>query len=787
MPLLSSSIGAIKPHYDVVVVGSGYGGGIAASRLARAKKRVCVLERGKELLAGDFPDTYAKFSQETQISLPAEALGPEHYGPRTGLYDVRLDEKMNVVVGCGLGGTSLINAGITVRPDARLFDDPRWPVALRNDPALLEEGFRRAEEMLRPEVYPDHLPKPAKLIAIEAAGRAIGEKVSRVPLSIAFESGLSPVGLKEAACRLCGDCVSGCNHSSKRTVATTYLPDAKNHGAEIFTEVSVRRVERRNTHWVVHYELFGAGREAFDSPELFVIADMVILAAGVLGTPEILLRSRAAGLSMSSQVGAHMSANRNVLGVGFNADVTINGIGFGNLPPEGRPPVGPLITAGVDLRDRSPLDEGVVVEEGAVPGPFAHGFVRAMLLAAAAFGSRNHESLTDIVEEMERNLESICEGPYRGATNNTLVLLGIGHDDSPGRLYLDNDRIRVAWPEGREERVAEMNKILERIVRPLGATFVQNPLWSDLTRHSIVTVQPLGGCVMADDASSGAVNHLGQLFAESSGSKVHETLVVLDGSIVPRSTGINPLLTISALAERACMGLAKKLGVEIDYAFTAPSALHFTPRTPGIRFTEVMRGHVSKSIKDDCAKGEEAGKNEESPLTLHLTVIAEDLEHLLADPLHRARVVGTAAAPALSPEPMQVTDGTLSILAIDPADPKAKRLVYGMRLTTRDGAALHLEGIKYIRDDFGFDIWSDATTLFVTLYEGALGGAVAGKGVVRVGAVDFARQLRSMTVTHVEKTEDRARILLRFSEFFGLTLLETYLPFRGGLGSLVPG
>lgn len=200
-----------------------------------------------------------------------------------------------------------------------------------------------------------------------------------------------------------------------------------------------------------------------------------------------------------------------------------------------------------------------------------------------------------------------------------------------------------------------------------------------------------------------------------------------------------------------------------------------------------MRGHVSKSIKDDCAKGEEAGKNEESPLTLHLTVIAEDLEHLLADPLHRARVVGTAAAPALSPEPMQVSDGTLSILAIDPADPKAKRLVYGMRLTTRDGAALHLEGIKYIRDDFGFDIWSDATTLFVTLYEGALGGAVAGKGVVRVGAVDFARQLRSMTVTHVEKTEDRARILLRFSEFFGLTLLETYLPFRGGLGSLVPG
>lgn len=787
MPLLSSSIGEIKPHYDVVVVGSGYGGGIAASRLSRAKKRVCVLERGKELLAGDFPDTYAKFARETQVSFPADVPGPDHYGPRTALYDFQVNEKMNVVVGCGLGGTSLINAGITVRPDARIFADPRWPAALREDPALLEEGFRRAEEMLRPTVYPDHLPKPAKLIALESAGRAIGEKVARVPLSIAFEAGLSPVGLHEAACKLCGDCVSGCNHASKRTVATTYLPDAKNHSAEIFTEVSVRRVERRSGHWVVHYEILGAGREAFDSPELFVIADMVILAAGVIGTSEILLRSRAAGLPMSSQVGAHVSGNRNVLGVGFNADVPIHGIGFGNLSSEGRPPVGPLITAGVDMRDRSTLDEGVVVEEGAIPGPIAHGFVKAMLLAAAAFGRREHEDLKDLLEEIERNLESICEGPYKGAINNTLVLLGIGHDDSPGTIYLENDHARVAWPEGREDRVAEMNRIQERIVRPLGATFVQNPLWSELARHSVVTVQPLGGCVMADDASRGAVNHLGQLFTQSSGSEVHETLLVWDGSIVPRSTGVNPLLTIAALVERACLGLAKARGLEISYAFNQPVALRSTPSKPGIRFTEVMRGHVSTSIKDDCSKGEAAGEKEGSTLTLNLSIIAEDLEHLLAEPLHRARVVGTATAPAISPEPMLVTDGTLSLLAIDPADPKAKRMVYGMRLTTRDGADMHLEGIKYIRDDFGFDLWSDATTLFVTLYEGALGGPTAGKGVVRVSAADFARQLSSMTVAHVEKAEERARLILRFGEFLGFTLLESYSSFWGRLRSLVRG
>jgi cholesterol oxidase len=125
VPLLSSSIGEIKPHYDVVVVGSGYGGGVAASRLARAKKRVCVLERGKELLPGDFPDTYAKFAKETQINLPASVPGPEHIGPRTALYDFHVNDKMNVVVGCGLGGTSLINAGITMRHLHRGLRPPR--------------------------------------------------------------------------------------------------------------------------------------------------------------------------------------------------------------------------------------------------------------------------------------------------------------------------------------------------------------------------------------------------------------------------------------------------------------------------------------------------------------------------------------------------------------------------------------------------------------------------------------------------------------------------------------
>src|SRR5580704_17463956 len=118
MPRLSSSIDGIKPHYTVVVVGSGYGGGIAASRMARAGQAVCVLERGKEFQPGEYPDTQLRAAEEMQIDTPAA-----HVGCKTGLYDFRVNDDMNVFLGCGLGGTSLVNANVSLRAEPRIFPD----------------------------------------------------------------------------------------------------------------------------------------------------------------------------------------------------------------------------------------------------------------------------------------------------------------------------------------------------------------------------------------------------------------------------------------------------------------------------------------------------------------------------------------------------------------------------------------------------------------------------------------------------------------------------------------
>ena len=153
----------MQARYDVVVIGSGYGGAIAASRLARAGKRVCVLERGAERQPGTYPNSPLGMLANVQFDSP-QVRG----GSPTALFDVRYNKDINIVVGCGLGGTSLINAGICLRPDTRIFANDTWPSELRNE-AVLEPYFVQAEQMLRPSVTPDTYLKLSKTTALGQA------------------------------------------------------------------------------------------------------------------------------------------------------------------------------------------------------------------------------------------------------------------------------------------------------------------------------------------------------------------------------------------------------------------------------------------------------------------------------------------------------------------------------------------------------------------------------------------------------------------------------------------
>lgn len=573
MARLSSPIEEIKDRYTAVVIGSGYGGSIAASRLSRASQTVCVLERGREYQPGEYPDTETEALTHVQSDL---ASG--HIGSRTALYDLRINEEMNVFMGCGLGGTSLVNANVALRPDSRVFEDERWPKALRDDRAtLLEDGYHRAEEMLTSLPYPKDFPPLRKQEALEKSAAFLHANFYRPPITVTFRDGVNQVGVDQKACKVCGDCVTGCNYAAKNTLIMNYLPDARNHGAEIYTQVWVHHIERDEDGFLVHYQLLGSGTERFDAATMFVRADIVILAAGTLGSTEILLRSRAHGISFSERLGQNFTGNGDVLGFGYNNDETICGIGFGDRPPGTLDSVGPTITGIIDMRNAPNLSDGLVIEEGAIPGAFGSFLPAGLSAAAKLLGKDTDTGVVDLVKKKTRELESLLHGPYAGAVRNTQTYLLMCHDKGDGSMYLEDDRLRISWPGVGEQPIFERaNERLLEATRPLGGTYVINPTWSPLTRHNLITVHPLGGCTMSDDAERGVVNHKGQVFSGKNGQDVYKGLYVSDGSIIPRPLGVNPFLTISALAERNAALLAQDRGWKIDY--TLPSASGAEPQ-----------------------------------------------------------------------------------------------------------------------------------------------------------------------------------------------------------------
>jgi cholesterol oxidase len=773
MSRLSSPISQIKNHYEVVVIGSGYGGGISASRLARAGKQVCLLERGKEFQPGEYPDTEPEALQEMQSDFPQG-----HVGSRDGLYDFRVNKDINVFLGCGLGGTSLVNANVVLRAEPRVLDDPRWPQEIRDDlNTLVEDGYRHAIEMLRPTPLPQQINLP-KLTALETSARALNEKFYRPPINVTFdepEGGVNHVGTEQHACTLCGDCVTGCNYHAKNTTLMNYLPDARNHGAEIYTQVSVRRLERQDGRWIVHYQLVEAGRDKFDAPEMFVTADIVVLAAGTLGSTEILLRSKESGLSLSDKLGHGFTGNGDVLAFGYNNDQEINGVGFGQQSPQGREPVGPTITGIIDAREKTDLDSGMVIEEGAVPGALGATLPVGLAACSAAMGVDTDSGLVDFVNEKRRELDSLVRGPYTGAARNTQTYLIMTHDDSDGRMYLEDDRLRIDWPGvGSQPIFEEANQKLEEATRPLGGTYLKAPIWSKAFKKDLITVHPLGGCRMGTGAETGVVNHKGQVFSANAGTGVYENLYVSDGSVIPRSIGVNPLLTISALAERCCVLMAQDRGWTIDYEFRRPAAPPPVARL-GVQFTERMHGYFSTGQKDNYQSAAQLGQEEGSTLEFVLTISADDLEQAMNDPEHEYHMAGSVIAPALSADALTATEGTFNLFTVDPEHVGTTNMRYRMKLTAESGKVYYFEGFKVVHDDAGADMWADTTTLYTTIYEGAdATGAVVGKGILRITPDDFARQLTTMKVTNARNLKERLDATGRFGRHFASALFDTY-------------
>jgi cholesterol oxidase len=771
MERISSLIADMRDHYDVVVVGSGYGGAIAACRLARAGRSVCVLERGRELHPGDFPEHLVDAARHTQTH-----LGDMHLGPRTALFDFHLGDDITVLVGCGLGGTSLINANVALKADRRVFDDERWPAPLRGgrDP-LLRRGYDDARHMLGSRRYPNDAPELRKLSSLARSGEALGHPVKRPRINVTFEAGMNAAGIHQAACTGCGNCVTGCNHGAKNTVLMNYLPDAHAHGAEIFTTTEVWAVERAgDAPWRVSFHVRDEGRELFDAPTHFVSAEVVVLAAGTLGSTEILLRSARVGLPVSSQLGNRFSGNGDVIGFAYDSDALVSGVGAAKHARWDDDSPGPCITGLIDLRDTPEVDEGLVIEDAVLPSALAD--VLAVGLAAANAADGERPSRTAVAREAVRQVPLRAK---KGPLARTQTYLVMSSDDSDGHLRLDGNDVVVHWPDVGDRPVFRRdNETLQKASDAVNASWLRNPFWTRAFGESLITVHPLGGCVMAEDAAHGVVDHRGCVFTGLEEPDTHRGLYVLDGSIVPRPLGVNPLLTISALAERACALMIEDWGWEPDPDAPQSAPLR-PPSTPGLRFTERMHGYLSTKVKDrdDHEAGYHQGRIDGATIEFVITVDADDVEQLMHDPSTAVRLSGTVVAPALAPGRLTIVDGAFTIFDPDPQHVETSLMRYRMPLVAEDGREFVFEGHKTIHHGSLLDVWGATTTLSVTVHGPQ--GAVMGVGMLHLTASDLLRELTTMRIPRAKSRAGAANGLARFGGRFARELVKSY----GGLAA----
>ena len=560
---------------DVLIVGSGYGGAMAANVLAGTPRgntnqpiRVVMFERGKEFAPGEFPESLGDLPGEVRFHRESDN---DFIGDASALFDFRSNRDVSVLVANGLGGGSLINANVALKPDSAIFKNGKWPRELQTE-GVLNAHFVAAEELLGVESPPVTW-MPKKYSALARLANSIGATTQPAPLTVDIDQ-----------CTKCGNCITGCNVGAKKTLPFTILRDAQQNGAEIYTGASVLTLRRTRdkSAWLVRFRRTVTAKTILNSEVFQIRAKIVILAAGTLGSTEILLRSRdREKLSCSNKVGNGFSTNGDMISFGYAGSLPVDAIGKSSDETHDDP--GPTITGYSRLSfHNNGTVRPLVMQDAAVPLAlnqiFGEIVTTGSLLARYVKGDP-----PAWFKDNQKNPDPLTVQP--GAITNSQIVLAMGYDNAGGTMELvppkaetdalDQARIVVKWSNAGKDPVF---KFLDDTFKKAhdndgfdGGDYIPNPAWKAVPEGfeqaftggapagKLLTVHPLGGCAMSDSAENGVVNHLGQVFNSSASDNTYSDLYVMDGAIIPGALGVNPFLTISAIAHRNSLKIRKQI------------------------------------------------------------------------------------------------------------------------------------------------------------------------------------------------------------------------------------
>jgi cholesterol oxidase len=504
---------------DYAIIGSGFGGSVSGLRLAEKGYRVVMLEKGRRFNAEDFPRS--NWNLRRWLWMPAAGF--------RGIFKMTFLRHVTVLSGVGVGGGSLVYANTLPTPKDEFFTLPSWG-HLADWKRELEPHYATALRMLGAVQYP--LDTYSDQVLRDIA-RDIGRPDQIVPARVAVYFGepgktvadpyLGGDGPDRTGCIQCGACMTGCRHNAKNTLDKNYLWLAEKHGLRIEADTEVT--------WV--RELAGGGYRIdtttgrwFGKRRRTLTARNVIFAGGVLGTVPLLLKLKASadGLPrLSDTVGAFVRTNsESLIGVTTRADRDLS--------------EGIAITSVLHTDEHSHL-EPVRYAKGS-------GFFR-LLMSPHVAGESAPVRLIRVFAAMLRHPIRFLRAYFVDDwAKRTMILLYMRTLEGHLRLRLGAFGLTTALAEGPVPSAAipEATELARRVEQKIDG--FAGSLLSETILGTPTTAHILGGACMGTSADDGVIDDRHRVFG-------YDGLYVIDGAAISANPGVNPSLTITALAERA--------------------------------------------------------------------------------------------------------------------------------------------------------------------------------------------------------------------------------------------